>query len=212
MLTTPAWIAAIATVVLAIGAVITVYFARKAFQAQSRQLRNQHEINAKLAAAIPLQTRELRESLDERRREQAAQIFIELDRIAPPGQEPGTPTPPAAETAPWRLTLPVHNTSKQPVYDLYVIWQLGTVRMGKPDPMTRLMPGHEASFERTGPQEATDPAALGAFAFRDAAGSAGLSGRMARSRTSQCRAKPSSPAKRQAAAMENSLRSLWPAH
>jgi hypothetical protein len=43
--------------------------------------------------------------------------------------------------------------------------------MGKPDPMARLMPGRDASFERTGPQEATDPAVLGAFsASRDAAG------------------------------------------
>ena len=170
-LTTPTWIAAIATVVLAIGAVIAVYFARKAFQAQSRQLRGQHEINEKLAEAIPLQTKELRESLDERRRVQAAQVFIELDRMAPPAQGSVTSAPPAADTAPWRLTLTVHNTSKQPVHDLYVIWQLGTVRMGKPDPMARLMPGCDASFERTGPAEATDPAALGAFvAFRDAAG------------------------------------------
>jgi uncharacterized protein YneF (UPF0154 family) len=165
-LTTPTWIAAIATVVLAIGVLIAVYFARKAFQAQSRQLRSQHEINEKLAEAIPLQTKELHESLDERRRVQAAQVFIELDRVAPPASSST-----AAETAPWRLTLTVHNTSKQPVYDLYVIWQLGTVRMGKPDPMARLMPGCDASFERRGPQEATDPAALGAFvAFRDAAG------------------------------------------
>ena len=170
-LTTPTWIAAIASVVLAIGAVIAVYFARKAFQAQSRQLRGQHEINEKLAEAIPLQTRELRESSDERRRVQAAQVFIELDRTAPPGHGSAAPAPPAAETAPWQLTLTVHNTSRQPVYDLYVIWQLGTVRMGKPDPMARLMPGCDASFERSGPREATDPAALGAFmAFRDAAG------------------------------------------
>src|ERR1022692_3148712 len=170
-LTTPTWIAAIASVVLAIGAVIAVYFARKAFQAQSRQLRGQHEINEKLAEAIPLQTRELRESSDERRRVQAAQVFIEMDRTAPPGHGSAAPAPPAAETAPWQLTLRVHNTSRQPVYDLYVIWQLGTVRMGKPDPMARLMPGCDASFERNGPREATDPAALGAFvAFRDAAG------------------------------------------
>jgi hypothetical protein len=170
-LTTPTWIAAIASVVLAVGAVIAVYFARKAFQAQSRQLRGQHEINEKLAEAIPLQTRELRESSDERRRVQAAQVFIELDRTAPPGHGSAAPAPPAAETAPWQLTLTVHNTSRQPVYDLYVIWQLGTVRMGKPDPMARLMPGCDASFERSGPREATDPAALGAFvAFRDAAG------------------------------------------
>jgi hypothetical protein len=65
----------------------------------------------------------------------------------------------------------MHNTSKQPDYGLYVSWQLGTVRMGKPDLMARLMPGREASFERAGPQEVTDPAALGAFvAVRDAAG------------------------------------------
>lgn len=170
-LTTPTWIAAIATMVLAIGAVITAYFARQAFHAQSQQLKGQQEINEKLAEAIPLQTKELHESLDERRRVQAAQIFIELDRIAPPEQGAATPAQPAAGPSPWRLNLTVHNTSKQPVHDLYVIWQLGTVRMGKPDPMARLMPGCDASFERSGPEEATDSSALGAFlAFRDAAG------------------------------------------
>jgi hypothetical protein len=65
----------------------------------------------------------------------------------------------------------VRNTSKQPGLRLYVIWQLGPVRMGKPDPMARLLPGCDASFERTRPQDATDPAAPGAFvACRDVAG------------------------------------------
>jgi hypothetical protein len=175
-LTAPAWIAAIATVVLAIGVVCTGYFARKAFTAQSRQLRDQQEINEKLAEILPLQVRELRKSLDERRRVQASGVFVELDRIAPPAQASAGPDLPGSDPPSWRLIVTVHNTSKQPVYDLYLIWQLGTVRMGKPDPMARLMPGQDVSFERTGPGPGrpgppVDPGALSAFlTFRDAAG------------------------------------------
>jgi hypothetical protein len=174
-LTAPAWIGAIATVILAVGAIIAVYFARKAFNAQSQQLRDQQEIGKKTAEVLQLQGSELRESLNERLRAQAAQVFIEVDRMPPvtkaavkPGQK--------ADPQPWRLSAKVRNTSMQPIYDLYVIWQLGTVRMGKPDPMARLMPGCDASFDRAGPQatassQPADPGMLGAFlAFRDAAG------------------------------------------
>ena len=61
------------------------------------------------------------------------------------------------------------------MYDLYVIWQLGTVRMGRPDRAARLLPGQEVCFERTpeppAPGAPDDPAALSAFlTFRDAAG------------------------------------------
>lgn len=175
-LTVATWIGAIATAILAVGAIITVYFARKAFNAQSQQLRDQQEVSKKMAEVLQLQGSELRESLGERLRAQAAQIFIEVDRIPPVTEVAAGPGQEAAGQQRWRLSAKVHNTSMQPIYDLYVIWQLGTVRMGKPDPMARLMPGHDASFDRTGPEATApgspiDPAMLGAFlAFRDVAG------------------------------------------
>lgn len=170
----PAWIAAIAAVILAVGAVVTAIFAIRVFGRQSQQLRDQEWVNEKLAEVLPLQAEELRESLRARKRAQAAQIFIDVDRIpsatavaAGPGRaEPGPP--------PCRLVARVRNTSRLPIYDLHVIWQRGMVRMGKPDRAARLLPDGDTSFERLGPQEASppvDPGMLGAFlAFRDAGG------------------------------------------
>jgi hypothetical protein len=69
----------------------------------------------------------------------------------------------------------VRNSSDQPVYDLYLIWQLGTVRMGKPDRLARLVSGDQVCFER-GPEAAdadapADTSAISAFlTFRDTAG------------------------------------------
>ncbi len=171
-LAAPTWIAAIAAVVLAVGAIVTSVFAIRALGQQSRQLRDQQVTHAKLAELLPLQAEELRESLRERKRAQAAQVFIEVDRIPPArGTGPGRDEP---DPAPWRLRARVRNTSRQPIHDLHVIWQRGMVRMGKPDRAGRLMPGDEATFERLGPQATggpVDPAILGALlAFRDAAG------------------------------------------
>jgi hypothetical protein len=173
----PAWLAAIAAVVLAVAATVTAIFAIRALGQQNGQLREQQAAHARLADLIELQAEELRDSARERRRAQAAQVFIEVDRIPPvtaAGPVRDEPDPPL------RLSARVRNTSSQPIYDLHVIWQAGMVRMGKPDRMGRLMPGCDASFHRRAPAAApagqpagpsADPAILGAFlAFRDAAG------------------------------------------
>jgi len=165
-LTVPTWIAAAATVVLAIGVLVVAWFARKAFGVLSRQLTAQHELTAQLAEVLQLHARELHQAIDERRRSQACRVFIDLARPA---------EAPADEEAPCQVTATVRNSSDQPVYDLYVIWQRGTVRMGRPDAVARLLPGDQASFER-GPQSddsdgPADPAALNAFlTFRDTVG------------------------------------------
>jgi hypothetical protein len=157
MLTVPTWIAAIATVVLATGLILAAWLARSAFDARTRRLDALHELAAKLTEVLELSARNLQLSMEERRRVQACQVFIELDRLGE------------------RVAATVHNNSQQPVYDLYVIWQLGTVRVGKPDRAARLLPGHEVCFKR-GPEpgaavEAAEPRALTAFlTFRDTAG------------------------------------------
>lgn len=83
----PSCTSAIATVGLLIGAIITAMYAIKAFRTQSAQLKDQREINAKQTEVLGLQVTELRESIDERRREawqrrraQAARIFIGAPR------------------------------------------------------------------------------------------------------------------------------------
>jgi hypothetical protein len=163
-LVVPAWIAAIAAVVLAISVSVYAWLSRKALNSQ---LRRHADLATQLTELLDLQAKELRQAMDERRRGQASCVYIELGRAGgnPPGGQ-------------WQVTACVHNTSQQPVYDLYVIWQLGTVRMGKPDPAPRLMPGQQLRFER-GPDPATlaapdaqvDPASLSAFlTFRDSSG------------------------------------------
>jgi len=159
-LTAPTWIAAIATAVVAIGVIVAAALAGKAFGARSSQLADQSELISKLAEVLDLLAKDLRLSLDERRRAQACEVFIDLTRFG--------------ETA-GRVTATVHNNSQQPVYDVYVIWQLGTVRMGRPDRAARLLPGHEVCFERTPEPSASgsadESAVLSAFlTFRDAAG------------------------------------------
>ncbi len=161
-LTGPAWIAAIAAVILGIGVIIAAWSARQALSAQA-------DLTAKLAQALDLQARELRQAMDERRRAQACQVFIELERLATPEAEA------EAEAKPTRVSATVQNASAQPIYDLYVIWQLGTVRMGRPDPAARLLPGRNMYFERypepNGDGTAPDASSLTAFlTFRDAAG------------------------------------------
>jgi hypothetical protein len=160
-LSVPTWIAAIATVVLAVGVIVAAVIARKALSAHVRQLAAQHELTRQLAEAMELQSQNLRTALEERRRAQACQVFIELKRASTPGQ-------PVAAT--------VHNNSQQPIYDLYVIWLLGTTRMGRPDAALRLMPGQQVCFARSAEpageeSQVADPDALTAFlTFRDSAG------------------------------------------
>lgn len=181
---TATWIAAIATAVLAVGVIAAAWFARTASVALSRQLTAQQELTARLAEVLQLHAKELGHSYDERRRAQACRVFIELERVVPVS----VASSPDGETAstepgqsPWQVTATVRNTSDQPVYDMYVIWQRGTVRMGKPDPVARLLPGKHVTFERGHqPTDAelssdhdapSDPAALSAFlTFRDSAG------------------------------------------
>jgi hypothetical protein len=165
-LTAPTWVAAIATVVLAIGVLAAAVFARKALSAHVRQIAAQHDLTRQLAEAVELQSQNLRMALEERRRAQACQVFIELKRTtAPKGAG--------------RVAATVHNSSQQPIYDLYVIWLLGTTRMGKPDPAARLLPDQQVCFERS-PEpadgDAPDSAAASAesltafLTFRDTAG------------------------------------------
>jgi len=159
-LTVPTWIAAIATVVVAIGVIVAAVLVRTALGARSQQLAERRELISKLAEVLALQAKDLRASIDERRRAQACQVFIDLTRHGEPAG---------------RVTATVHNNSQQPVYDVYVIWQLGTVRMGRPDRAARLLPEHDVCFERAPEPAASgsadEPGVLSAFlTFRDAGG------------------------------------------
>jgi hypothetical protein len=67
---------------LLVGAAFTVVFAGRAFNSQSKQLKDQQATNEKLAEVLPLQADELRESLDERAREKENQRRAQASKVA----------------------------------------------------------------------------------------------------------------------------------
>src|SRR5260221_13834131 len=91
-------ITAIATAVLAAFAIVTAWYARRAFREQSeevrtlkKQLKDQQDLTAKQTPVLELQAEELRESLDERKREaanqrraQASMVFVWQERAKVP--------------------------------------------------------------------------------------------------------------------------------
>jgi hypothetical protein len=175
---------AIATTVLAVGAFITAVFAILAFRKQSKevgdqasmlkvqsgQLEEQRKINTEQTEVLQLQATELRESIEERKREteqrrraQASRVFIWEER-----GEDEVNFPAGSPPAPW-VTAYVVNTSQQPVYNVIISWHLGH-RPERRRHLSPLMPGAEEKDTRSVPPD-TDPAIFGAVAFfRDAAG------------------------------------------
>ena len=160
-------ITAIAIAVLALFAFITAYYARKAFLKQSKELSDQasmlevqseqRKVNAEQIRVRGLQAAELRESLaerkreaDERRRAQAARVFIWQEyREGNPGQYEAPPDYiallgplPHGESRPL-MVAHVKNTSDQPVYDLMVRWTLGAAFHSESRRLKPLMPDEE---------------------------------------------------------------------
>jgi len=182
-------ITAIATAVLAVFAIVTAVYARRAFlkqskevsdqasmlEVQSEQLAEQRKVNAEQIRVLGLQAAELRESLAERKREaaerrraQAGRIFISAEP-SPEGSDPID-----------SFLVRIENTSQQPVYHLTFFWRDGTGEWNEPpDPhrLPLLMPGKPYAFVvglvPSLPRKSflLDTSLLGAGAvFRDAAG------------------------------------------
>jgi hypothetical protein len=194
-LTVPTWITAITTAILAIGAAFTAVFAYLAFRKQSEEVKEQSEmlrvqsgqldaqrdqlyeqqkINVKQTGVLELQARELRESLDarkreaaERRRAQASKVFIWEERTLGPTTITQTP---GATGQDWWVTAHVSNTSDQPVYDLEFRWQQGAALSGQPDHIAQLLPGAEVQKARIAPLGAEVIHFGAVLRFRDAAG------------------------------------------
>jgi hypothetical protein len=230
------WVTAIATFILASFAVVTAWYARKAFREQSRevaaieqqvkdgqdisrqqsellkvqsgqlevlraQLEDQHKANTAQAAVFELQTSELRESLEERKRlseqrhrDQASRVFIwqQVDdqvrgrtTLAPEAREArrrGAPLGPLVREATaagnWTISGPLvsaHfvNTSEQPVYDVELRWHLGSAGHGEPnpEPLSMVMPGEQVTRTREFPAGASTDLCGAVVRFTDANGS-----------------------------------------
>jgi hypothetical protein len=185
-------IIAVATVVLAVFAIVTAWYARQAYlkqskevsdQAkmlgvQSKQLAEQRKINEEQTKVLDLQATELSESLAERKREaaqrkiaQASRVFIWIETTDEPLidgiQRQITPC-----TA---IIAHLKNTSQQPVYDIHIVWRLRDKAWDQPDYIgSVLMPGDQANRMRIiNPNYPGhgNPALFGAVAdFRDATG------------------------------------------
>lgn len=181
---------AIATAVLAVFAIVTAWYARRAFlkqsqevsdqasmlKLQSEQLDEQRKVNAEQIRVLELQAAELRESLDERKREAAERRQAQASRVFISAQPSPEGTDPIDSIA-----VRIVNTSQQPIYDLIFSWRDGTGEWKEPPRPPRLpvlMPGESASPFVTSlvpslPRESflLDTSLLAAGAvFRDAAG------------------------------------------
>ena len=138
----PTWLGALATVGLLIGAYFTALYAKKAFGEQSKevqliqdQLADQREINRRQAAVLDLQASDLRESLEERKREskrdhkyQAVRVFPFVEPVE--GQEN-------------QYCVIIKNSSDRPVYNvtlaLHWSWADGEETLNLPECLDPVM-------------------------------------------------------------------------
>jgi hypothetical protein len=164
-LTIATWTGAIATVVLAVGAGFTVYYARKAFREQSEEV-------GLLQKQAEREQEDRRQEAESRRRAQAALVYVVLEYQAEQIHRNyaggGIMTP----GRPSMVTATVHNTAERPIYGLRVQWVTGVP--GVPD-------GSEHHLGTLGPRSEVaggidvqglvelEKIELAAF-FRDAAG------------------------------------------
>jgi hypothetical protein len=191
-------ITAIATAVLAVFAIVTGIYAVRAFRKQSKevsdqaemlrvqseQLEEQRKINAEQTRVLALQAEELRESLgerkreaDQRRRAQAAQVFISEEH-APGSSVKGVTDSDRFGAIAFAgvdcivAIVTVVNGSNQPIYDAELRWYHGSADHGdpNPEPLGTIMPGKKTDTSHDFPLD-TNMAVSGAIlTFRDAAG------------------------------------------
>ena len=191
------WVSAIATVILAVGAIITAVLARRAFDKQSEevrilqqqakdsadmlkiqsdQLHSLKQVGEKQIEVLGLQAIDLRESLEERKRQaegtrsaQASRVFLILN-LTPPdlrGVLAGHPTP-------VRITAEVVNTSSQPAYAAWIDWPEGCTLsyrlVPNPESLGDVLPSKRATKIREYPVGWSGDLSDLAFRFTDAAG------------------------------------------
>jgi hypothetical protein len=157
-----AQLAAVATAILALFAIVTAWYARRAFLKQSREVaaverqvadgqevaRQQAELLRVHSGQLELQRRQFERDQDERRRSQASRVFVWTER----GYDERFPDATASGDHD-TLTVYVTNTSQQPVYDLAISWHLGDAPWetdGK-DEESVLMPGSQWGVTRNLP-------------------------------------------------------------
>jgi hypothetical protein len=130
------WFTAIATGILAIFAVATAWYARKAFREQSEevrtlkaQLKDQEDLNTKQTPVLELQAKELEESIEERRRDreenerrQATQVaaWMLVEEEGEGGRHEVDVDDPSFNKANAHVYQVVQNASDEPIWDVIV--------------------------------------------------------------------------------------------
>jgi hypothetical protein len=139
------WITALATAGLLVGAYFTAKYAAKTFGEQAHQ--------------VALLQQQAERDIQERRRAQAAQVFIVI-----------TSGVPAAPGVGVQVTAEGRNTSGQPVYDIAVEWRTNTGPFGNVMVKPQLMPGETTPFTETWTEAQGFYGLSVKVEFRDAAG------------------------------------------
>jgi hypothetical protein len=173
----PGWITAVGTALLAVFAILTTIYAVRAFrkqsqevsdqasmlQIQSEQLAEQRKVNTEQIGVLALQAADLRESLEERKREasarrrgQALQIQISIN--------------PFGNAVAMRAT--ITNRSAQAVYAAELRWLFNSESSGDPNPqlLGTIPPMSDCTTERDFPANRDREAVDAILTFRDAAG------------------------------------------
>jgi len=148
---------AIATVVLAVFAIVTAWYARKAFREQSQevsdqaemlklqsdQLEEQRKINAEQTKVLELQARELRESLNAREL-QSLELRQQYASTVVAWQD----DPERAGAASWLVVAHVLNTGGRPVRDVSARWYADGKPIRAREQLTAcLMPDDRKNFD-----------------------------------------------------------------
>lgn len=158
-------ITAIATAVLAVGAIVAGIVAYLAFRKQSqevhaieRQVKDQEELSRQQAELLKVQSgqlevqrQQLADQREERRRAQARRIFISAEPRPDPNTSPSTD--PIRETF-----ASVTNTSPQPIYDLRFLFREGDAS----GPCHPIRPTRRSSCQATG-TTTPSPSTLGTW-------------------------------------------------
>jgi hypothetical protein len=162
---------AIATTLLAVGAIITAVFAGLALRKQSRELKTMEDQFTDQRGQLELQQKQFEQQTEERRRAQACCVFIWTE----PRTSPLSQAQRAAMGTALRESAAAHvkNSSQQPIYDLTISWRRGTAPWGEPDHIPVLLPDKQEDRTRAYPEDlppSVDLSLFGAVArFRDAA-------------------------------------------
>jgi hypothetical protein len=154
-----AWLTAAATALLALFAVVTAWYARKAFREQSREL-------ALLQQQADAQQAELLRQADDRRRAQAIGVYV----TGAPRTHPHANAARSGAQASM-VDAVVYNTSAQPVYSVKIHWINldSATQLGDVDRLGTIAPGGHRSASRPAPDGLNPYRFSPVISFRDAA-------------------------------------------